>query len=185
MPYDPQKHHRRSIRLKGYDYSQCGMYFVTICVQERMHLFGEIIEGVMYLNEAGKMVERLYLELEHKFPGTECGVFQIMPNHMHCIVVVGADLRVRPTPDTQPSSDTQQTLGNHPQSPLWKILQWFKTMTTNEYIRNVKNLGWPRFNRKLWQRDYWEHIISNDNECTNITNYILNNPNNWEKDSLR
>jgi REP element-mobilizing transposase RayT len=75
-------------------------------------------------------------------------------------------------------------LGEHIGSPLHAIIQWLKTMTTNEYIRGVKNYGWQRFDGKLWQRNYWEHIIRNENEYDRINQYIINNPTKWYKDKL-
>ena len=96
MSYNPEIHHRRSIRLKGYDYSREGIYFITICVQDRDCLFGEIVAGansdstlrspIMILNNAGKMVERWYRELENKYPDKRCHEMVIMPNHFHCII---------------------------------------------------------------------------------------------------
>ena len=103
MSYNPEIHHRRSIRLKGYDYSQEGLYFITICVQDRECLFGEIVVGAstqgcpisdseihvykqMIMNDAGKMVERWYCELENKYPDKRCHEMVIMPNHFHCII---------------------------------------------------------------------------------------------------
>ncbi|HLP48379.1 MAG TPA: transposase [Candidatus Kapabacteria bacterium] len=68
-------------------------------------------------------------------------------------------------------------------SPLHAILRWFKTMSTNEYIKGVKQSGWPPFNGKLWQRNYYEHIIRNENELLQIREYVANNPANWEIDS--
>ncbi|MGB0871386.1 MAG: hypothetical protein ACPGSD_17485, partial [Flavobacteriales bacterium] len=95
--YNPKKHNRRSIRLKGYDYAQKGLYFVTICVQKRACLFGNIKNGEMYLNPAGKMIQKWYLALESKFPDIKCGEYIIMPNHFHCIIHnVGADQSVCP-----------------------------------------------------------------------------------------
>ena len=97
MAYNPNIHHRRSIRLKGYDYSQAGLYYVTINIQNKKCLLGNIINGEMILNDAGKMVQKWYFELEHKFPDIKCGVHIIMPDHFHCIIEnVGANLRVRP-----------------------------------------------------------------------------------------
>ncbi len=103
MPYNPKIHHRKSIRLKGYDYSQAGLYFITICVQDRACLFGDVVNGIMMLNDAGKMVEKWYFELENKFPEIRCHEMVVMPNHFHCIIEnvgpvppVGADLRVCP-----------------------------------------------------------------------------------------
>jgi REP element-mobilizing transposase RayT len=191
MPYNPNIHHRRSIRLKGYDYSQAGRYFVTICVQNRKCLFGEIRLGAhagaplpnttkMILNDAGRMVEKWCMELPNKFPDIEIDTYIIMPNHFHAIITnVGAHLCVRPN-DNPPVSGEQSVSGEHIGSPL----QWFKTMTTNEYIRGVKVLGWQPFDKKLWQRNYYEHVIRNEQSYRNITEYIINNPANWIKDQL-
>lgn len=88
MKYNPQKHHRKSIRLKGYDYSQAGLYFITICTQNRACLFGEIIGGEMVLNDASEMIEHWYYELENKFDDVECHAMVIMPNHFHCMETI-------------------------------------------------------------------------------------------------
>lgn len=203
MAYNPKmsRHiglpQRKSIRLKGYDYSQAGLYFITICVQHRQCLFGEIDNGEMILNDAGRMVEKWYRELENKFPDIKCHEMVVMPNHFHCVVQnVGADLRVCPhvchgnkqTTGNGQSHEIAQTgddslSGEHIGSPH-RVVQWFKTMTTNEYIRGVKNLGWQSFNGKLWQRNYWEHIIRNEKSYQRISKYIINNPKNWNNDNL-
>lgn len=154
MKYDPETHDRRSLRLKRYDYEQAGAYFVTICAQGRACLFGVVADGEMQLNDAGKMVERWWFELNQKFPAVETDEFVIMPNHLHGIIVitdtiVGADLRDGPE-------------GAHTGAPLPTVIQWFKTITTNEYIRAVKTASWPSFNRRLWQRNYYEHVIRDD-----------------------
>ena len=178
MKFDPKIHHRRSIRLKNYDYSQAGLYFVTIVTQNREYLFGEITGDEMVLNDAGIMVEKWFNELKNKFPDIQCHTMVVMPNHFHCIVQnVGADLRVCP-------DDSESNQGEHVGSPLPVVVQWFKTMTTNEYIRGVKNKNWQRFNGKLWQRNYWEHIIRNENEYQQIAEYILQNPKKWAIDKL-
>ncbi|MEP7143995.1 MAG: transposase [Ferruginibacter sp.] len=213
--YDPNVHHRRSIRLKGYDYSQKGLYFVTIVVRNRLCLFGEIINQEMILNDAGNMIGKWYFELQNKFADIICNEKIVMPNHFHCIIEntgmvfptkiglenVGADLCVRPdsnnardlleTPNmeegqTRRSSPTHtdgsNILGDHTGSPLSQTVQWFKTMSTNEYIRNVKSNNWPRFDSKLWQRNYYEHIIRNEKSYHAISEYIINNPKSWGKD---
>ncbi len=101
----------------------------------------------------------------------------VMPNHIHgIIVIVGADLRVRPD-----RTDTDNE-GAHIGAPLPKIVQWFKTMTTNEYIIGVKQHGWPPFHSKLWQRNYYERIIRNDTELDRVRQYIHDNPLNWDTD---
>lgn len=193
MAYNPQIHKRKSIRLKGYDYSQAGLYFITICCQNRACLFGEIKNSEMVLNDAGKIVEKWYFELKNKFPDIQCHEMTIMPNHFHCIIenvgilgeYVGADLRVCPNIlGEQPKN----ILGEHVEhvgSPLHSVVQWFKTMTTNEYIRGVKTLGWSRFDGKLWQRNYWEHIIRNQEAYERISEYIINNPKKWGEDKLK
>ena len=86
MTYNPKFHHRRSIRLKGYDYAQAGAYFITICCQDKACLFGKITNGEMSLNDAGRMVEKWYWELENKYPDKQCHDVVVMPNHFHCII---------------------------------------------------------------------------------------------------
>ncbi len=191
MRYDPERHHRRSIRLKGYDYSQPGAYFITIVTQNRECLFGDVVDGKMRLNDAGRMVERWWLELNHKFPAARTDAYVVMPNHFHGIVIiVGIDLRVCPDrahPDRvcpdHARPDRARPDGDAPHGDtLPTVVQWFKTMTTNEYIRGVKTLGWTPFPRRLWQRNYYEHIIRNDWEWNRIRAYIANNPLRWERD---
>lgn len=174
MKNNPDNYHRRSIRLKGYDYSRAGAYFVTVCTQNLVCLLGDVVDGKMMLNDAGRMVEQWYIELENKYPDIKCDKFVCMPNHTHFIVInVGADLRVRPDAVEHPSK------GEHKSSPLRNVVQWFKTMTTNTYIRGVKQHGWPPFAGKLWQRNYYEHIVRNDDELNRIREYIINNPMQW------
>ena len=199
--YDPHRHHRRSIRLRGYDYSQAGAYFITICTQDRTCLFGDVVGGEMRLNDAGRMVEQWWCEINRKFPWVETDEHIIMPNHFHGIIVihahttVGADLRVRPCEPNHSGAHTgagahaagahaagAHAAGAHAGAPLPEIVQWFKTMTTNEYIRGVKTSGWPPFAGKLWHRNYYEHIIRNDESLNRIRNYIANNPREWEMD---
>ena len=106
MKYDPSRHHRRSIRLKGYDYSQAGAYFITLCAQDRECLFGEVVDGEMRLNDAGRMIESVWNEIPLFYPGVDIDEFAVMPNHVHGIVIlagatpgdpVGAAPRGRPT----------------------------------------------------------------------------------------
>lgn len=179
MKFDPGIHRRQSMRLQGYDYSQVGAYFVTICVQNRACLFGEVVNGEMRLNNAGLMIARWYSELENKFPDIECDQFACMPNHVHFIAVnVGADLRVRP------DSMAEYNEGEHTGSPLPAVVQWFKTMTTNEYIRGAKQYAWTPFYGKLWQRNYYEHVVRDEGDLARIRDYILNNPARWKEDDL-
>ena len=169
---------RRSVRLTGFDYAEPGAYFVTIVTQERSCLFGEIIEGQMQVNRAGEAIARWWLELKRKFTTIETDEFIVMPNHCHGIIViidstVGADLGVGPPNDRT---------GAHAGAPLPTIVQWFKTMTTNEYIRGVKTLDWPSFRGQLWQRSYYEHVIRDADSLNRIRQYIVDNPARWEFD---
>jgi len=210
MIYNPDTHHRHSIRLKDYDYSQAGAYFITICAQNRECLFGEIANGKMWLNNAGQMVEKWYYELANKYPDIQCQEHIVMPNHFHCIIHnVGADLRVCPNnarqshntvhihnagqlhnimgqshriAPTDIQKSDEHTMGEQIGSPLRNVVQWFKTMTTNEYIRHVKQNGWRPFKGKLWQRNYYEHIIRNEKELNEVREYILTNPLKWDLD---
>ncbi len=183
MAYDPQKHNRRSIRLRGYDYSLPGKYFVTICVQQRRCLFGEIINGEMNLNDAGRMVEKWWQELARKFPLVDLDEHITMPNHFHGIIEI-VDRRKREKDlfyEGKTKDHIEQVMAELPEksAPLPQIVQWFKTMTTNEYIRGVKQLDWPRFEGKLWQRNYYEHIIFSFRSLQNIRQYIRANPVMW------
>ncbi len=164
MKQQVEKQHRRSIRLKGYDYANSGAYFLTIVTQGRACLFGEIVNAETRLNDAGSVIERWWFELNNKFRTVETDDFVIMPNHFHGIVViadVGADLCVGPV-----------GTGAHIGAPLPAIVQWFKTMTTNEYLRGVKTSGWAPFQGRLWQRNYYEHIIRDEESLNRIRQYI-------------
>ena len=207
MTYNPDKHHRRSIRLKGYDYTQAGAYFVTIVTQGRACLFGRVVDGDMHLNDAGQMIERWWSALSNKFPRVIPDAAIVMPNHFHGIIVitdgpiddndddaVGADQRVRPMPGTRADGGTHtgvplrvcpETGAARPSfdAGVPQIVQWFKTMTTNAYIRGVKTLGWAPFPGKLWQRNYYEHIIRDENAHHRIRHYIINNPAQWNADN--
>ncbi len=179
MPYDSTKLHRRSIRLRGYDYAWPGAYFVTICTQDRQCLFGEVHDGVMRPNDAGHMVERWWHELSNKFAEARLDAFVVMPNHVHGILIVGADRRVRPedigqTHRSAPTRDTP-TLGD--------VMRWFKTMTTNEYLRNIKARGWPGVRRTVWQRNYYEHVVRGETDLDRVRRYIQTNPRTWAEDT--
>jgi REP element-mobilizing transposase RayT len=179
---------RKLIRLKGYDYSQAGLYFVTICCQNRAHLFGNIKNGKMILNDAGKMIETEWMKLLQRFSNIQLHQYITMPNHFHAIleITVRATLVVvpntttniqinnniaqnekgqpRPNEKGQPQgiAPTKAQTGNPNKKTIGDILGGFKSITTVEYIRGVKNYNWQRFNGKLWQRNYWEHIIRNE-----------------------
>lgn len=197
MSYNPNIHNRRSIRLKGYDYSRAGLYFVTICVKNRKYLFGKIIEGKMVLNDAGQMVDNEWLKIFHRFPNTKLHEYIVMPNHFHAILeiinktdnkIAGSTLVVDQNSNKIQKGQPQGIAPNKPQQKnkrLGDMTGAFKSITTVEYIRKVKTDNWERFNKKLWQRNYWEHIIRNKAEYNRIANYIINNSANWDKDKLK
>ena len=190
------KYNRRSLRLKHYDYSREGYYFITIVAQNREHLFGEIVEGEMVLNEAGVMVEKWYMKLEDKFQNIQNHKMVIMPNHIHFIV----QLKYGDQGQTHGSAPTQNNMSNpvgadlcvrpnvneakcvRPNILLGDVIQWFKTMTTNTYIKMVKNGTLPPFNKRIWQRNYYEHVVRDDVDYVRLETYIQNNPLKWEED---
>ncbi len=186
---------RRPLRLKGYDYSKAGFYFLTLCVQNRLNLFGKFNKTGLALNDAGKMVERWYFEMQNKYPNIRCHEMVVMPNHFHCIIEITADanlLNNNVSDDNVSDAHAGAPLRGRPYGPdnkkynatIGEMMDWFKTMTTNEYIRGVKNRGWQRFNGKLWQRNYWEHIIREEAELARIAIYIVTNPENWKNDKF-
>ncbi len=189
MPYDRDVHHRRSIRLPGYDYARAGAYFVTICAQNRECLFGEITDGEMRPNDAGRMVQAVVRELPRHFHGVATPAFVLMPNHLHMIINLEAPvLRDQGVPElgragtrTSPRSSTQlpeqgRTAG------LPEVVSAFKSVTTTRYREGVYEQGWPAFPGKLWQRNYYERIIRDDGELHAIYQYILDNPLRWNED---
>ncbi len=172
--FNPQKHHRRSIRLKGYDYAQAGAYFVTICCQDRLHRFGKIQDNEMVLNELGDVAYQEWLNLPTRFPNIELDVFQIMPNHFHAIVILqDVIVEAKFTP-------AQTENGQNP--ILGTIIGTYKSLVSNECLAIFKTKN--EHMGKLWQRGYYEHIIRNENSYQEIANYIINNPANWEKDTF-
>ena len=198
MPYNPNIHHRRSIRLKGYDYSQAGLYFITICVQDRKCLFGEIVDSEMILNEFGMIAHQQWEKLPERFTNMLLDVFQIMPNHMHGIIMlpdtVGATLAVAPDdthtendavgPDdsvaigagASPAPTNTKTIGD--------IVGAYKSLVANDCLKIFKQNHPGKMMGKLWQRNYWEHIIRDEQSCQRISDYIINNPKNWKNDKF-
>jgi len=223
--YDPKIHHRRSIRLPKYDYSQPGFYFITLCTQNRLHLFGEISDDIMVLNDAGKMIHRIWNEIPIHYKPFAIHNFVVMPNHIHGILEITSITGPRACPDsanntcpnsltqTQPDTTTPdgsnigdyntggyntekgQPRGGAPTGPttnpatprttqLSDIVGRYKSLTTKIYINGIHHHGWQPFNTRVWQRNYWEHIIRNENEYLKIVQYIIENPAKWAGDTL-
>jgi REP element-mobilizing transposase RayT len=262
MNYDPHRHHRRSIRLKGYDYSRAGAYFITICCHDRICRFGEIVGDVgaglapallppaqiddmenvtssnvqtsnkkgqpqgpahtMQLNEYGKIAYNEWVKLPERYPNFELDVFQIMPNHIHGIIVLN-DVRAGLAPALLPPAQIDEMIKGQPQgtapTPLANIDEMIKGRpqgTAPTPLANIDGMqkGQPQgiaptvgdivgaykslvangcltiFKKnnekmgKLWQRDYYEHVIRDDQSYQTISNYILNNPAKWTDDKF-
>ena len=173
---------RRSLRLKEYDYTQPGAYFITIVTQDRTQLFGEIVDGEMHLNDAGRVVQSLWDEIPTHFPNSDMGTFVVMPNHVHGIIIINNATTVGAT-HASPLHDHGSPLRNdkpkgpEPQS-IGAIIGSFKSAVTNR-INKMRNAPGAR----LWQRNYYEHVIRDDNDYESIVDYILANSFNWEKDA--
>lgn len=181
MAYDLNKHHRRSIRLKGYDYTQSGAYFVTICTQNRDCLFGMVADGDMRLNELGRIVEWTWDDLPNHMDNVQLDAFVVMPNHVHGIVVIkSADTPIavgagsvgagsEPAPTT-----TAVTRRIH---ALSEIVRQFKTFSAHRINQMRGTQGVP-----VWQRNYYEHVIRNEESLNRIRCYIAENALRWAFD---
>jgi REP element-mobilizing transposase RayT len=162
-PIFPQ---RKQLRAPWHNYAIRSAYFLTICTHQRQKIFGEIYPIYDGLSIVGatlrgrphhpeKMIEKWLYEIEHKFPFVHLDKFVIMPDHIHLILFFS---------------------GDHIGSPLHRVVGWFKTMTTNEYIRHAKEYDYHPFQTALWQRNYMEHIIRDETDLIDIRNYISQNP---------
>lgn len=167
MLFDPDIHHRRSIRLSGYDYSQQGAYFVTVCIQNRECLLGKIVDGKMMLNGAGKIVQSAWDDLPRRFPNVTLDAFTIMPNHVHGIVVIQQNV----------GAGQALPLGAASSAPtLGDIVRVFKSIPAISINRLLSRTG------PVWQRNYYEHIIRDENDLFRIRQYIADNPARWDED---
>ena len=192
MKFDPKIHpfdqaqgrHRRSIRLQGYDYSQAGAYYVTIVVWRREHIFGEIVgaglkptrTAEMQLNRFGQIVNDAWYDLPKHYPHVELDTFCIMPNHVHAIIVLNDYGMGESASGNMPIPNSSKT---HPyvRHPLSEIVRAFKSFSARR-INSLRNTqGIP-----VWQRNYYEHIIRNQEDYLSKSSYILDNPLNWDND---
>ncbi len=157
---------RKRLRLKHYDYSTQGLYFLTVCCRNHICYFGSIAKDKMQLNDAGLIIEKWYLKIPEKFTNLAIHDYVIMPNHFHCVLEIMQS----------------QTAVGHAGPSLPDVMQWFKTMTTNDYIKNVKTNNWQRFDKRLWQRSYFEHVVRTEQNHQTIVDYIKYNPQKWADD---
>ena len=175
MLFNPNRHHRRSIRLRGWDYTRPAMYFITLCVQNRECHFGNVLDGKMQLNEAGMITGKCWNEIPDHFPMVKLDEYVVMPNHIHGIIVID---RIRPpvganndlplpawTP--QPNTGTSQTLGSVVRGFKIGVTKWFRANTDAQTV---------------WQRNYYETIIRTGQDLNRIREYILDNPKKWNLD---
>ena len=184
--YNPDFHHRRSIRLKGYDYSLEGLYFITICCQNRICRFGTIENGKMVLNEYGINAHNEWVNTPKIRPNVELGEFIIMPNHIHGIIAITDRPPIRRGELHSPllNSPQRSFLMGECNSPLRSPSQTVGAIVRGYKSSVTKQLGLLGFNEKLWQRNYYEHIIRNDQSFQNITEYIITNPLKWDNDTF-
>jgi len=157
------KYHRFSIRLTEYDYSHPGYYFITLVTQNRYKRFGVIINKKMQLNNIGRMIKKEWKQIPKRFKPVVLDEYIIMPDHFHGIIKI--------IPTKKPSEKLT----------LFEIIGAFKSITTHKYIDGVKKTNWPRFNKRLWQLRFHDHIIRNENELSRIRDYIIANPYNYHK----
>jgi REP element-mobilizing transposase RayT len=157
--YDPTKHHRHSIRLAGYDYAQAGVYFVTICTQNRECLLGDVIDNTMRLSTYGRIATEWWNNIPDHFDNAELDGYVAMPNHLHGIIVLHS-----------PETGT-------PRRTLGQIIAYFKYQSTKSINDLCDTPG-----RRFWQRNYYEHIVQNETELNRVREYIINNPVSWVTD---
>lgn len=182
VKFDPQKHNRRSIRLKGYDYSQVGAYYVTIVAYRRECLFGAIVNKETRLSKFGVVVEQQWEKLPKRFPSIELGAYMVMPNHMHGIIVITDG---RGTAETLTAFDdessrrapTQERFQKPVKGSIPTIIRSYKSAVSYRINLMRKTDGVP-----VWQRNYYEHIIRNDKDLQSKTDYIYANPQLWDED---
>jgi putative transposase len=166
---DSDKNHRHSLRLQGYDYAREGAYFVTVCLRDRACLFGDISDGEMILNGAGRTAEKCWMDIPTHFPHIELDEFVIMPNHIHGILSITAAVGAKNFSPLHP----KQMHG--PSKTIGSVIRGFKIGVTKWMRQNT-----PVYN--VWQRNYYEHVIRDDASLNQIRQYITDNPSRWAED---
>ena len=163
--YNRFVHNRRSVRLKGYDYTKPGAYFVTVVTRDRKSWFGDVLDGEMQLNDMGQLVTNAWESIATQYSYVKPDAYILMPNHLHGIIVT-----------TEQDTDHTKKSGP-PRKPLGRLIGAFKTMSTNRVNLNQSTPGWT-----LWQRGFYDHVIRNDRERDRVREYIVHNPKTWESD---
>lgn len=226
MPFDPKIHHRRSVRLRGYDYSQAGVYFITICCESMICRFGSVVNDKMVLSEFGNSAYEEWVNLAKRFTNFELDVFQIMPNHMHGIIVlndsgatpaaaqndavdddispvgatlavaqnaVDADDEIEAGSNESAIEEVREGAGASPARTIANniaakaiaigdMVGAYKSLVANNCLKISKSKN-ERLG-KLWHRNYYEHIIRDEKAYQTISDYVINNPANWNDDKF-
>ena len=177
VTYDPLVHHRRSVRVKGYDYTQAGAYFITLCLEGRQCLFGDIIDEGMKLNVLGEIVEAEWVRTATVRPDVELDAFVVMPNHVHGIIVLTNDTRDeegrgRATHRVAPTNASR--LQGPATGSIGAIIGQFKSLTAKSINRQRCTPGAP-----IWQQNYYERVIRNERELEAAREYVVYNPSRW------
>ena len=173
MPSEPDSvpHHRRSLRLREYDYSQAGAYFITICTKNRECTFGDVLDGEMVLNDAGRIVAEEWMKSADVRNEIELDAFVVMPNHIHGVVFIRRGDR-----PVAPTSEPILAPGPKPKS-IGSFIGGFKPIVTKRINELRDSRGTP-----VWQRNYYEHVIRDEDDMNRICQYILDNPARWDED---
>ncbi len=187
MGYDPERHKRKSNRLKGYDYSQNGIYYITICTRDRKPLLVKIKDNggvglAPTLNDAatpvltriGEIIDRNWNELPNIFPNVDIDEYVIIPNHFHGILIIKSVNKEDAASERAPASDA-------PPLTLGSVIGSFKSRCVLDNLTCIKENKLDEIG-KIWQRNYHDQIIRNENDLNRIRNYILDNPKNWLDD---
>ena len=180
--YNPDIHHRRSIRLTGHDYSQSGLYFITLCSINKICMFGNVVDGKMQLNDIGQLVEQEWLNtINIRHNDVRLHNYIVMPNHFHAIIEIRRGESHSPKshssqPDS-PHSHSPQTIngGNINENDLPQRMK-SPSQTVGAIVRGFKGAVSRQLGYSIWQRNYYEHIIRTDASYRHISNYIENNP---------
>jgi REP element-mobilizing transposase RayT len=154
--------HRRSIRLRGWDYSSRGIYFVTICAEKKVCLFGQVVDNEMKVNEVGRIVDKVWNSIPDRFPNVQMDSFVVMPNHVHGVIAIMSDGR-------QGAASSAPTIG--------RIMRAFKSISAIEV-----NKASGRKGNAVWQRNYYEHIVRGGDDLDRVRRYIIENPRHWGED---
>jgi putative transposase len=177
---------RKPLRLTGYDYSEKGAYFITICTHNRACLFGQVIDNAMQINEAGDMVARVWSHLPDHYPQMRLDEWVVMPNHFHGIVVINDpitpsfvenDFKPPLYQPTQHKGEKQAGLKPAATHGIFEIVRGFKTFSSRNINKQRNMSGVP-----VWQRGYYDHIIRDEEDLMRIRQYIKNNPTQWAMD---